>query len=221
MSTTPEPARRRWGMVIVDLQNDFLTVGGAYDRGGAVSAEARAIVPRVARIAQQLRAAGGLVAATRFTLWPDTDGEPMISPHLRALRPFLRRGDFAPGSRGQAVIDEIAPLVHVCVDKIAYSAFFGTQLDWLLRRHAVDTLVVTGITTNGGVASTARDAHVREFDVIVLEDACAAPSPEKHAAALADLRSVGEVISCETLLSRLASERSRPPLDRDQRPGPD
>jgi len=78
---------------------------------------------------------------------------------------------------------------------------------------------VTGITTNGGVASTARDAHVRELDVIVLEDACAAPSHEKHAAALADLRSVGEVITCEALLSRLASDGPRTPLGPAQAPG--
>lgn len=196
-------ASRRWGMVIVDLQNDFLRPGGAYHRGGAVSSEALAIVPRVTQVAQALRKVGGLVIASRFTLWPGIDGEPMISPHLKALRPFLRRGDFAPASSGQAVIDAIAPLVHACVDKIAYSAFFGTQLDWLLRRHAIDTLVISGITTNGGVASTAREAHVRDFEVIVLEDGCAAPSPDKHQVALADLRSVAEVIPSDQLLSGL------------------
>ena len=89
---------RSTALIVIDLQNDFLAPGGAYDRGGAVSAEARA-PPRVAPVARALKAAGGFVAASQFTLWPDAAGEPMISPHLRRLRPFLRRGDFAAGGR--------------------------------------------------------------------------------------------------------------------------
>ena len=60
---------------------------------------------------------------SRFTLWPDARGEPMIAPHLPALRPFLRRGDFAPGNRGHGVVEVLAPHAYVCVDKVAYSAF--------------------------------------------------------------------------------------------------
>lgn len=189
-------------LVIVDLQHDFLSPGGAYDRGGAVSAEARALPARIEPLARRLKEAGGLVAASRFTLWPDARGEPMIAEHLRRLRPFLRRGDFAPGSRGQATVAALQPLVDVSVDKVAYSAFFNTQLDWVLRHAGIDTIVVGGIVTNGGVASTARDAHVREYHTLVLSDGCAAFRPEAHAAALADLSSVAEVIDCQGLLSR-------------------
>ena len=80
---------RSTALIVIDLQNDFLAPGGA-DRGGAVSAEARALPPRGAGGARALKAAGGFVAASQFTLWPDAAGEPMISPHLRRLRPFLR-----------------------------------------------------------------------------------------------------------------------------------
>ena len=95
---------RSTALIVIDLQNDFLAPGGAYDRGGAVSAEARALPPRWRRW-RAPEAAGGFVAASQFTLWPAA-GEPMISPHLRRLRPFLRRGDFAAGGgpylRGRA-----------------------------------------------------------------------------------------------------------------------
>ena len=87
---------RSTALIVIDLQNDFLAPGGAYDRGGAVSAEARALPPRVASVARALKAAGGFVAASQFTLWPDAAGEPMISPHLRRLRPFLGRGAAMP-----------------------------------------------------------------------------------------------------------------------------
>jgi nicotinamidase-related amidase len=138
-----------------------------------------------------------------FTLWPDAQGEPMISAHLKERRPFLRKGDFAPGSRGQANVDLLAPLVDVSVFKVAYSAFFNTQLDWVLKKSGIDTLVVCGIVTNGGVASTVRDAHVRDYHAIVLSDGCAAFSEAAHQAALADMGSVGEVMDSATFLKQL------------------
>jgi len=191
-------------LLIVDLQNDFLTPGGAYDRGGAVSREARVLPARVAPVARAVKAHGGLVAASLFTLWPDAHGEPMISPHLKQLRPFLAKGDFAAGSRGQANVAELDGLVDVSVWKVAYSAFFNTQLDWVLRRAGVSSVVLAGIVTNGGVASTARDAHMRDYHVTVLADGCAAPTPAMHDAALADLRTVADITTCQGFLDRLA-----------------
>ncbi|QVQ28795.1 cysteine hydrolase family protein [Achromobacter deleyi] len=196
---------RSTALLVIDLQNDFLAPGGAYDRGGAVSSQARALPARVAPVARALKAQGGFVAASLFTLWPDAHGEPMISPHLRQLRPFLRKGDFVAGSAGQANVAELDGLVDVSVWKVAYSAFFNTQLDWVLRRAGISSVVVAGIVTNGGVASTARDAHMRDYHVTVLADGCAAPTPAMHDAALADLRTVADVVSCQDLLDRLAS----------------
>jgi len=196
---------RHTALVIVDLQHDFLSPGGAYDRGGAVSAEARALPGRIELLARRLKDAGGLVAASRFTLWPDAQGEPMIAAHLRTLRPFLCRGDFAPGSRGQATVDRLQPLVDVSVDKVAYSAFFSTQLDWVLSHAGIDTVVIAGIVTNGGVASTVRDAHAHEYHTFVLSDGCASFRAETHATALADLATVAEVLDCQSLLSRWSS----------------
>jgi len=190
-------------LIIVDLQNDFLSPDGAYARGGAVSEAARALPERVAGVARAVKAGGGLVAASQFTLWPDARGEPMISPHLKALRPFLRRGDFAPGSAGQANVAPIAPWVDVSVCKVAYSAFFNTQLDWVLRHAGIDTVAVCGIVTNGGVASTVRDAHMREYHTLVLSDGCAAFKPEVHAAALADMGTVAQVMRCEEFVQSL------------------
>ncbi|MCW0209723.1 Peroxyureidoacrylate/ureidoacrylate amidohydrolase RutB [Achromobacter veterisilvae] len=196
---------RSTALIIVDLQNDFLSPGGAYDRGGAVSPQARALPARVAPVARALKARGGFVAASLFTLWPDAHGEPMVSPHLRQLRPFLRKGDFAAGSAGQANVAELDGLVDVSVWKVAYSAFFNTQLDWVLRRAGIANVAIAGIVTNGGVASTARDAHMRDYHVSVLADGCAAPTPAMHEAALADLRTVADVLTCQDFAGRLGS----------------
>jgi nicotinamidase-related amidase len=193
----------RIGLVIVDLQNDFLAPDGAYARGKTVSAEALLLPERVAKVAQAVKKHQGLVAASLFTLWPDAKGEPMISTHLLERRPFLSKGDFAPGSRGQANVDAIAPLVDVAVCKVAYSAFFNTQLDWVMRRAGIDTLAVCGIVTNGGVASTVRDAHMRDYHTIVLSDGCAAFSSTAHNAALTDMGSVADVMTCQQFIASL------------------
>lgn len=190
-------------LLMVDLQHDFLAPEGAYARGGAANPMAAALPARVAPLAEALQSRGGLVAASQFTLWPGIGGEPIISPHLKALRPFLRRGDFAPGSQGQALVPEVAPWVRVVVQKVAYSAFFNTQLDWVLRHAGIDTVAVCGIVSNGGVASTARDAHMREYRTLVLEDGCAAFGQATHDAAMADLRTVAEVLSCAQFLDAL------------------
>jgi nicotinamidase-related amidase len=202
-ATSPATSSPRVGLVIVDLQNDFLSPQGAYARGNTVSQEALLLPARVAPVAEAVKQHQGLVTASLFTLWPDTQGQPMISPHLLERRPFLRAGDFAPGSWGQANVDAIAPWVDVAVCKVAYSAFFNTQLDWLLRRAGVNTVVVCGIVTNGGVASTVRDAHMRDYRTIVLSDGCATFSETAHQAALTDMASVADVMTCAEFTASL------------------
>ncbi|GGX04412.1 hypothetical protein GCM10007242_06930 [Pigmentiphaga litoralis] len=198
----------RSALLIVDLQNDFLAPDGAYARGGATSAAAAALPPRVATVARAVKAAGGMVVASQFTLWPDAHGEPMIAPHLLHLRPFLRRGDFAPGSHGQANVAELDGLVDVAFAKVAYSAFFNTQLEWVLRHAGIDTVIVCGIVTNGGVASTARDAHMREFHTVVMSDGCAAFKEPVHAASLTDLATVADIVTCDQVVAGLNSSRT-------------
>jgi len=195
--------QRRIGLVIVDLQNDFLSPEGAYARGKTVSPEAILLPERLVPLAQAIKKNQGLVTASLFTLWPDADGQPMISPHLLDRRPFLRKGDFAPGSWGQANVDALTPLVDVAVCKVAYSAFFNTQLDWILRRAGINKVAVCGIVTNGGVASTVRDAHMRDYQTVVLSDGCAAFTENAHQAALTDMSSVAQVMTCKQFLATL------------------
>ena len=89
------------------------------------------------------------------------------------------------------------------MQKVAYSAFFNTQLDWLLQRCRIERVAVCGIVTNGGVASTVRDAHMRDYQTWVLSDGCAAFSAEAHDNALADMRTVARVADVETFLRAL------------------
>lgn len=181
-------------LLLCDLQNDFIHPNGAYGRAGQSSPEIAALPARLRPLADAMRQAGGWIVATQFTLVPGRAGAPMISQHLQSLRPFLAKGDFQPGAWGHAMVDELQP-IDLAVEKIAYSAFFDTRLEWVLRRSGIRALLVAGIVTNGGVASTLRDAHVRDFEVTLLEDGCAAFSPATHDATVASLRALCPVMS--------------------------
>jgi ureidoacrylate peracid hydrolase len=189
-------------LLLLDLQNDFIHPDGAYARGGQKAPEIAALPARIRPLMDALRVRGGLVIATQFTLIPGRGGEPLISPHLKTLRPFLRKGDFAPGSWGNATVDELQP-VDVAVEKVAYSAFYMSRLEWVIRKLGVTRLLAAGIVTNGGVASTVREAHVRDIETIVLEDGCAAFSPEVHRTAIAALRPVGRVAAIAEMIGEI------------------
>jgi ureidoacrylate peracid hydrolase len=199
MSDDPVPMART-ALLLVDLQNDFLHPDGAYARGGQGAASIAALPSRLKPLAAAFRSRGGWIISTHFTLVPGKQGEPIISKHLKTLRPFLRQGDFAPGSFGHALVDELAP-ADLQVEKIAYSAFYMTRLEWLLRKCAIDRLVVGGIVTNGGVASTVRDAHVRDIGVVVLADGCAAFDDATHETAIAALRPVARIATIAEVLA--------------------
>ncbi|UPK38840.1 cysteine hydrolase [Bradyrhizobium sp. 186] len=199
MNGDPVPITRT-ALLIVDLQNDFLHRDGAYARGGQGAASIVALPLRLKPLADAFRAAGGRIISTHFTLVPGKDGEPLISPHLKALRPFLCKGDFAPGSWGHALVDELGPS-DLQIEKIAYSAFYMTRLEWLLRKFSIDRLVVGGIVTNGGVASTVRDAHVRDIEAVVLSDGCAAFDDATHQTAIAALKTVARVATIADMLA--------------------
>ena len=193
--TSPNSA----ALVLGDLQNDFLHRDGAYGRAGQTAPSIAALPGRLVPLVNAARGKGILVVATLFTLVPGRGGEPIISPHLKALRPFLKRGDFTPGGWGQQLVDELAP-ADIAVEKIAYSAFHISRLGWVLRKCGIEQLFFTGIVTNGGVASSVRDAHVREFDCTVIEDGCAAFGDDLHRAAIDGLRPVAKILTIAEVL---------------------
>lgn len=195
-----DPART--ALLTIDLQNDFIHPEGAYGRAGQGAASIAALPARVAPLVAALRAKGGRYFSAQFTLVPDRDGEPLIAPHLKELRPFLGKGDFAPGSFGHTLVDTLNPADFV-VEKVAYSAFYQTRLEYLMRATGVENLIVGGIVTNGGVASTLRDAHLRNIETVMLTDGCAAFRQDVHDATILSLGTVTQQMSCADALNWL------------------
>jgi len=90
------------------------------------------------------------------------------------------------------------------IEKIRFDSFIETALDAQLRARGIDTLIITGVSTDCCVDSTARSAFQRDYDVFVVADACAASSPHLHYGALAALeRNVALLVKAAAVVEAL------------------
>jgi ureidoacrylate peracid hydrolase len=174
-------------LLLLDLQRDFLDPGGVYARHGLPVDRLRGIIPTVERVAHASRAAHVPIFASKFTIFTSPGGAPLGLDHIVKARPFLMHEGFRLRDPGRELIPEL-PRPDYELDKPRFSAFHGTPLEVLLRSLDIDTVVLTGIVTHGGVEATARDALIRDFSVVILEDCVAAFDEQLH---LASLRGMG------------------------------
>lgn len=99
--------------------------------------------------------------------------------------PVKEMGVLLQGSPGASIINELTPREdEPVVVKRRTSPFFGTDLDVILHSLSVENLVVVGVASHRAVESAARDAADRGYDVLVVEDACGAPTQAHHDAAM-------------------------------------
>ncbi len=198
-----DPART--ALVVIDMQ-----VGYLHERGGYMAcAAARDAVPQVNRLAAGLRTAGGLVAWVQNThdescLRTWTVQQTMNSAASNAAR----NAAMTPGSAGHALWPalDVRPGDEVVL-KRRYSAFIpGTcDLESVLRARGIDTILMAGTLTNVCCESSARDAMMLDFRVVMVSDACATTSQEEHDAALAGFYATfGDVMDTAFVLDRLA-----------------
>jgi nicotinamidase-related amidase len=154
-----DPART--ALVIIDMQNDFVR-----DEGTLQVASAPATVPAIARLLELARGSGMRVVFSQDTHDPG-DPEFDIWP-VHVLR----------GTWGWEMIDELAPREgELVVQKVRYDAFYGTELDHMLRLWKVDTILLCGTVANICVHYTAASAALRWYDVVIAKDAVSAVEP--------------------------------------------
>lgn len=198
---------RHTALVVVDMQRDFCTPGGAFDRLGVDISMYPAMVSRLARLIEGARAAGVRVVYVMMTTLP---GRLIESP---AQIRFNRRLHLAAnggepldyttdGSTGQRIIPEL-PVEDgdMIVKKYRSSGFWGTNLDMLLRSNAVQTVIVTGCTTEGCVESTARDAMFNDYYVVIPEDCVASDDRAQHDASMLLMRHRFDIATKDEILA--------------------
>jgi nicotinamidase-related amidase len=181
----------RTALIVIDMQNDFLSPGGKMDRGVGDLDFIRTCVPTVSRLLAAAREAGIKIAHTREGYAPDLSDLP---PWRRASEANndVKVGDSGPlgralirGEPGWQIIEEAAPRQDEPVfDKSSYGAFVTTSLDRQLRDWSVDCVILAGVTTDCCVTSTLREALDRGLDCLIVEDAVSSRSREAHETAL-------------------------------------
>ena len=175
-------------VIVIDMQNDFGSPGGMFDRAGVPIAGIRAVVPHIAKTLSAARAAGLKVIYVKMGFRPDlSDMGPADSPN-RAVHARMDVGQSARNAEGAAwrilirdgwgtdVVDELKPQPgELTVWKNRFSAFYNTELDARLKDTGVKHLIVTGCTTSVCVDSTVRDAFYRDYHCVLLSDCMAEP----------------------------------------------
>jgi nicotinamidase-related amidase len=106
-----------------------------------------------------------------------------------------------PGTPEAEIHPEIFPQKgDLVLDKHTASIFIGTHFEQMMRVKGIQTIIFTGITTEIGIASSARDSANRGFYTIVVEDCVSSPDKEMHEYALKVLKHVCIVSSSEDLM---------------------
>jgi nicotinamidase-related amidase len=150
--TTALFAPKQTALVAIDLQHGIV--------GMPVGPHAAAdVVRRTAEIAAKLRDAGGAIVFV--TVKNSSDGGDTLKPQLDTppAKPVPRPDDWAE------LVPELGVQSNdIRIVKRQWGAFYGTDLDLQLRRRGINTLIITGIATNIGVESTARDAFERGYN---------------------------------------------------------
>src|SRR5579883_146686 len=175
-------------LLVVDMQNDYCSPGGASDRNGRDVSSAQAIIPPIARLVAAARTAGVRIVFLKYTVGPGEAG--LSGPEImRRGRIFANVESTIKGTWGHDIVDGIGylPDSDLVIEKRRLSAFVGTELDHYLKGWA-KTVVVTGTVTQGCVETTVRDAACYDYYVAVPADCVATTTPELQAAGLASMR---------------------------------
>ncbi len=183
-------------IIVVDVQNDFCHPDGAIGRAGAPTDDAMAMLPTLQRLLDAARANGTRIVWLQTIHEDATDSDPWRGRSLNKSADICRKDTWG--------IDftEVAPLPdEPIVIKHRYSGFVNTRLDSVLRTFKAETLIMTGVSTNVCVESTARQGFMLDYHIVFVDDCCAAYSREEHEGALYNIRShFGTVASADALI---------------------
>lgn len=193
-------------LVVIDMQNVFMQEGAP-----AETPVAREIVPNINRIATAMRDSGGTVVWVSMTHTADDldDWSIFYEALSGSGRAPLMQSWLQDGSEGHRLWPEMdARDGDWMVNKNRFSAFLhgSSDLAERLQGRGIDTIVLTGTLSNICCESSARDAMMRNFGVVMVSDANAARTDEEHTATLATVfQTFGDVQSTDEVIALLES----------------
>ena len=187
-------------LLIIDMQRDFLEVGGFGDALGNDVKQLQSIVPAVKQLLEAFRQFNLPIFQTIECHKPDLSDCPPSKLHRG--KGELKIGDVGAMGRilirdepGNGIIPELAPLPdEIVILKPGKGAFFSTNLETILQEQQITHLIVTGVTTEVCVQTTMREANDRGYECLLVEDATASYFPEFKQSTLEMVRAQGGIV---------------------------
>jgi ureidoacrylate peracid hydrolase len=151
-------------LIIVDMENDCVAEGAPLR-----ATMAPAVIPPLQRALAHARRTGMRVIFTTHAHRRDGCDMGVFGA---SKPPIVERMALVDGEQGIEIYDALKPLPHqVVLKKRRFSAFYGTDLDIILRSSGMEAVIITGVTTENCCHATARDALFHNYGVIFLSDA--------------------------------------------------
>jgi nicotinamidase-related amidase len=198
LSELVDPGRA--GLVVIDVQNDYVSQGGLLDRLGYDISSMTAMVEVIVGLIEEARASGVPIFYVQDTRLPDSRGE--SGPILRfiTLKCGLPPDVTLRGTWGWEIAEAVSPGPDDWViPKYREGAFVGTPLDLMLRSNGVETAVMVGDVTQGCLESSAREALLHGYYVVIVRDGVASHRQEMHEASLRIMEAKFDVATAEEI----------------------
>lgn len=178
-------------LIVVDMVHDFTD-----PQGLVYYPQNREVLPRISAVVERCRDYGMTIVFMQHCYRKDKPDR-----NLTTMRP-----NCIEGSGGEAIdpLLRVDPVHDYVIKKRRYSAFFGTDLDLVLRENDVKTVVVVGTKTNCCIRATVTDAYYLDYRVIVLRDCVATNSDVVNEVHLTDIEKyLGTVLTSEELYAQM------------------
>ena len=190
-------------LLVIDFINDVVSleskIAGA---GNAAFAAEHQVIERANQAIELARAAKIPVIFIKLGF---SQGYPECPPQSPMFGGLKDKGLLQLGTWSSDYHPDLAIRVEdISVVKHRVSAFYNTDLESILRAQGIDTVIIAGVSTAMAVEHTVRDAHDRDYQVIVLSDACAAVNQAQHDAALMLMGRLCKIIKTTELTGELS-----------------
>jgi nicotinamidase-related amidase len=173
--------------LVLDMENDLVHADGPNGKAAyGEQVRGRGILANTRRAIDKARAAGVPIGFVRVGFSSDYRECPPNSPIFSGAR---KNGIFRLGTWGTEVHPDLGKQPgDFDVVKHRVSPFYSTSLEAILRANGIRRLYCSGISTNAVVQAAVREGHDRDYEIVLLEDACCALSAEEHDHAIRGLR---------------------------------
>ncbi|MEU3464522.1 isochorismatase family cysteine hydrolase [Streptomyces sp. NPDC006733] len=178
-----DPAKT--ALVLIEYQNDFTSEGGALHNAVSGVMEKTGMLANTVALTEAARGAGVTIMHAPITF---AAGYGELSAHpYGILKGVVEGSAFVKNTWGAAIVEDLVPAEGdiVIEGKRGLDTFASTNLDFILRNKAIDTIILGGFLTNCCVESTMRTGYENGFRVITVTDCVAATSQEEHENAIA------------------------------------